>query len=293
MRKKKRYMAILLPALILALGTTAYADDMDTLSAELSEAVDEAVQTGQEMISQVSGLAAENDGDESIAYLQSLAEECDESISTLTASTESLQGDLAETTQMTGSIIDTSASTQSVSSIFQAIIDNFHQINKKNDITNMTDGIRQAQEQQKIISAFLETARELKNQETEINTPVPVPEDMAAFFTSQGLTPSENWDENINSLESLLEKSGTDIQSKMAQMQDAMSEYNSSTQTLSSMMDSLHSSGSIAALDTGSIYGRGKSSLVTAPVVTSGLIGLSVGMLLMYFLLGRRKKTVK
>lgn len=295
MKKKKIYSMILLSCLLtLILGTTTYASDIEEASAELTAAVEQKVAESQHIIDQVKDLADTDNESPSSLDLQSLADTLSETSNSLTETAYALQEEASASTQMTGSIMDlTSAATSStdIRNIFQQLQDQLSQPNPiKDTLGTLNAEIQALQRQINEADSYLKAAEEFWAQQhsSDSSESAPIPEDMAAFFDANGLTRTDDWSRNVTELENLMYQSNGMLQNKMMELPDAMSEYNNYMSGLfASMNDSLNT---IQSLNTGSIYNTGNAKLITTPVVTSGLLGLAVGMLLMYLLLRHKKK---
>lgn len=296
MKNKKRYPLILQSLMLsLILGITAAASDITDATSELTEAAQQTATESQEIAGQVNSLAETDDGSQSFVYLQSLADICSETGNSLTETAYALQEEVSSSTQVTGSIMDSNALSSSGSNaldLFQQLRDQMNQPNPQKDLINtITAEIAELQNLPKEAQPYYEAAQEFRGQQLSSSSysSAPMPEDMAAFFDAHGLTRSDDWSQNINELETLIFQNNTQIQNKMIELQNAMSEYNSYTNgILNSMTNSLHT---MQTLNTGSIYNAGSTKLITTPVVTSGLLGLSAGILLTYLLLRRKKRS--
>lgn len=160
------------------------------------------------------------------------------------------------------------------------------------------DQIAKIQAEQKLVSAFLNTARQCQSDAESTGEETEMPSDMADYMKENGLSydtdgndllmTSDEWDTAIKSLESRLEKLGTDTQQQMVYIQDFMGKYNS--YLLGENIQTPNANQTITNLARGqSMYGDSEVGLA----VTGLVVGLVLGCLITLMAQSLRRKKDK
>ncbi len=156
------------------------------------------------------------------------------------------------------------------------------------------------QEEQKLVSNFLNTARQLQSESKENQDQTSrMPDDMYAYLDENNLVydktddvmiyTAEEWEAVIGLLENRLEELGTETQRQMIYVQDFMGQYNSYLQGANTQI--ANSSQTLTNLARGqSMYGDSEVGLA----VTALVVGLTLGCVITLAVQKvRRKKSVK
>ena len=195
----------------------------------------------------------------------------------------------------TGSTITGTDSADSVQQIFAKLQLELANAAKKN-ASGQIDKITALQNEQNRVSQYLEQARNLQTQAKD--QPIPLPGELQYYMDEKGLSypmtasgnyTAEEFGKVISTLQSHLEKLGTDVQSQMTAVQDFMGQYNSYLESANASMQ-----GSTKTLDSvsrgQSLFSSEEGGVSAAPVAVSVLAGVLLGMLAMWLIMKRRMK---
>ena len=176
----------------------------------------------------------------------------------------------------TGSMITGTDSADSVQQIFAKLQLELANAAKKN-ASGQIDKITALQNEQNRVSQYLEQARNLQTQAKD--QPIPLPGELQYYMDEKGLSypmtasgnyTAEEFGKVISTLQSHLEKLGTDVQSQMTAVQDFMGQYNSYLESANASMQ-----GSTKTLDSvsrgQSLFSSEEGGVSAAPVAVSVL----------------------
>ncbi len=153
----------------------------------------------------------------------------------------------------------------------------------KNQMLEVMNQVAALQEEQKLVSSFLNTARQLQNESKENqNQTSRMPDDMYAYISENNLDydksgdamllTAEEWDTVIVLLENRLMELGAETQQKMVYIQNLMGQYNSYLQDTNTQTPNPNQT--ITSLPrVQSMYGDSEAGLA----VTALVVGLVLG----------------
>lgn len=164
------------------------------------------------------------------------------------------------------------------------------------------DGINQIkdmQENQKEVATYIGRARSLQNEAKMQNKSTTMPEDMVTFFKTHALHydtngndythTSEQWEVAIQSLSQYQEMLGMQIQQLMVYIQDYMGQYNAYLQGANSAIQSGNQT--LQSLTRGqSLFSAEGGKINVAPIATSVIVGIIIGMLTMWTMMRKKIK---
>lgn len=152
----------------------------------------------------------------------------------------------------------------------------------KQQAMDKMDQITEAQEEQRQVGAFLNTAKQCQLDAVNTQEATEMPADMAEYMDANALSydttgddllmTAEEWDVAITSLESHLEKLGLETQQQMICLQDYMGQYNSYLQNTNTQISNANQALSNLARGQ-SMYGDSEVGLA----VTGLVLGLVLG----------------
>ena len=156
--------------------------------------------------------------------------------------------------------------------------------------------IQQTQQEQTQTQAFIDKARELRHQAVQKGGATAMPADMKAFMDQRKLaydrTGGDNdhnpqeWDVAISSLKGQQDILGQQLQEWMIWTQDYIKQYNAYLQGVNSSLQS--ATQTLTALQRGMSLYSSDGSVQPAPIATSALAGVLLGMLIMRAILRRK-----
>lgn len=145
--------------------------------------------------------------------------------------------------------------------------------------------------------SFLKQAEQLQKSASDSNRGIPMPEAMKYYLDTnklpypkgkQGYSAGE-WQAIIQSLNDFIGNLGTRIQAAMVNVQNSLGNYNSYSQDVSASLQGQHKP--LSGLAKGqSLFSQQEGTLNTAPVATSMIIGVLIGMLAMWGILKKKDK---
>jgi len=152
----------------------------------------------------------------------------------------------------------------------------------KQQAMDIMDQVSEAQEEQRQVGAFLNTAKQCWVEAESTGAATEMPTDMAEYMDANGLSydttgndllmTAEEWDVAITSLEHRLEELGIETQQQMVHLQDYMGQYNSYLQGANSQISNANQT--LTSLARGqSMYGDSEVGLA----VTGLVLGLVLG----------------
>lgn len=290
MKYKKIISCLLGTLLIIVTPVAAYAEfDVEDLQKELTEISDKLENNQQQGADILAALEAGTPVDEVLKNLNTLSslKDMSEKLPTLDPKTGA---------PMTGSAGDIDlGSTESVQLMFAKLQLQLSQTAKDNAMNAMND-ISRSQEAQKQCAAFIEEARRLHATARTSGMPTAMPGKMQYYFefnaisygkTANNMYSDKQWESPITALQQQQEKLGADTQQKMINVQTCMGQYNSYLQDAKSQINNANTTLSSSARGQ-SLFSTKGSAVEVAPVATSAVVGLLVGMLSMWLIL--RKK---
>ena len=164
------------------------------------------------------------------------------------------------------------------------------------------DGINQIkdmQENQKEVATYIGRARSLQNEAKMQNKSTTMPEDMVTFFKAHALHydtngndythTSEQWEVAIQSLSQYQEMLGMQMQQLMIDLQNFMGQYNAYLQGANSAIQ--HGNQTLQSLTRGqSLFSAEGGKINVAPIATSVIVGIIIGMLTMWTMMRKKIK---
>lgn len=161
----------------------------------------------------------------------------------------------------------------------------------KNQAYPAVKEIERIQNEQKQVSNFMNQARQFQKQALSSKKSIAMPEDMRYYMDSSKLSypkartgnlySANEWNIIAGRLESRQEDIWAESQKLMIQIQDFMGEYNSYTQGASSSVQGAQKT--MQGTSRGqSLFSEQGQSVNTAPIATSMIAGVCIGMLLMW-----------
>lgn len=163
----------------------------------------------------------------------------------------------------------------------------------KDSALGYMDEIEKLQSEQKELAGYLEQARTLQAQAKSSGSYTRMPDAMKHYMDQNhlaydrtggdALQDKDEWNVAIQSLQARQERLGTDIQQQMVHVQDFMGQYNSYIQGSNSANNN-SSLGTLSSIARGqSLFSaEGAAALSLPPIATSLLIGVLVGMAVMW-----------
>lgn len=152
--------------------------------------------------------------------------------------------------------------------------------------------IQRLQSEQKQAGNFLNRARQLQKQAETTRKGAPMPEDMKYYLDTNKLSypkggagqlySADQWKTVADSLDGFITKMGTEVQKLMVNIQNFVGDYNSYTKGASSSMQSYTKGQSLF-----SEQGEGVS---TAPIATSVILGVLIGMFIMWGIMKKKSR---
>lgn len=161
--------------------------------------------------------------------------------------------------------------------------------------------IEKLQSEQKELAGYLDQARALQAQAKSSGSYTLMPDAMKRYMDQNHLAydrtggdalhDKDEWNVAIQSLQARQERLGTDIQQQMVHVQDFMGQYNSYTQGSNSVNNNA-SSVTLSSIARGqSLFStEGSADTDLSPIATSLLIGVLVGMAVMWGILRNRPR---
>lgn len=152
----------------------------------------------------------------------------------------------------------------------------------KEQVQGKMEQIQTLQEEQRLVSSYINAARQAKNSAESTESETEIPGDMAQYMRNNGLSyggdtllSAEEWDVAISSLTSRLEQLGAQTQQQMIYVQDYLGQYNSYLNGANQQIPT--SNQTLTSLARGqSMYGDSDAGLA----VTALVIGLVLGCLI-------------
>lgn len=164
------------------------------------------------------------------------------------------------------------------------------------------DGINQIkdmQEKQKEVATYIGKARALQNEAKIQNKSTTMPEDMVTYFKAHALHydtngndythTTEQWEVAIQSLSQYQEMLGMQLQQLMAEIQDFMGQYNAYLQGANSAIQ--RGNQTLQSIARGqSLFSAEGGKVDVAPIATSVIVGIIIGMLAMWAIVRKKIK---
>lgn len=164
------------------------------------------------------------------------------------------------------------------------------------------DGINQIkdmQENQKEVATYIGKARSLQNEAKIQNKSTTMPEDMVTYFKAHALHydtngndythTSQQWEVAIQSLSQYQEMLGMQMQQLMVEIQDYMGQYNAYLQGANSAIRSGNQTLQNIARGQ-SLFSAEGGKVDVAPIATSVIVGMIIGMLTMWTIMHKKTK---
>lgn len=167
----------------------------------------------------------------------------------------------------------------------------------KDTMTPYMNEINRIQEDQNRAGSFLSQARQIQKSAESSRKSIAMPDTMKFYMDTnkisypkpnQGLLySSDQWKSVIRGLEDYIEKTGAQVQSLMVKMQELMGEYNSYSQGASSSLQGGYKP--LQGITRGqSLFSQHGGAVNTAPIATSMIIGVLIGMAVMWGILKKK-----
>lgn len=169
----------------------------------------------------------------------------------------------------------------------------------KNRALEGINQIKDMQEKQKEVTTYIGKARSLQNEAKMQNKSTTMPEDMVTYFKAHALHydtngndythTSEQWDVAIESLSQYQEMLGMQIQQLMVKIQDYMGQYNAYLEGANSAIQ--QGNQTLQNLTRGqSLFSAEGGKVDVAPIATSVIVGIIIGMLTMWAIVRKKMK---
>ena len=167
----------------------------------------------------------------------------------------------------------------------------------KDTMTPYMNEINRIQKDQNRAGSFLSQARQIQKSAESSRKSIAMPDTMKFYMdtnkisypkSNQGLLySSDQWKSVIRGLEDYIEKTGAQVQSLMVKMQELMGEYNSYSQGASSSLQGGYKP--LQGITRGqSLFSQHGGAVNTAPIATSMIIGVLIGMAVMWGILKKK-----
>ena len=167
----------------------------------------------------------------------------------------------------------------------------------KDNMTPYMNEINRIQKDQNRAGSFLSQARQIQKSAESSRKSIAMPDTMKFYMdtnkiscpkSNQGLLySSDQWKSVIRGLEDYIEKTGAQVQSLMVKMQELMGEYNSYSQGASSSLQGGYKP--LQGITRGqSLFSQHGGAVSTAPIATSMIIGVFIGMAVMWGILKKK-----
>lgn len=165
----------------------------------------------------------------------------------------------------------------------------------KDQVQARMDQIQALQAEQRLVSGYINAAKQAKNSAESTSSEIEIPADMAQYMRNNGLSygddallSAEEWADAVASLTSRLEQLGTQTQQLMIYMQDYLGQYTSYLDSANQQINT--SNQTLTSLARGqSMYGDSDAGLA----VTALVIGLVLGCLVTVSVQKIRRKAQK
>ena len=169
----------------------------------------------------------------------------------------------------------------------------------KNGALDSINQIKDMQENQKEVATYIGKARSLQNEARIQNKSTTMPEDMVTYFKVHDLHYDtsgndythtfEQWKVAIQSLSQYQEMLGMQTQQLMVYVQDYMGQYNSYLQGANSALQQANQT--LQTLARGqSLFSAEGGKVDVAPIATSVIVGVIIGMLTMWTIMRKKIK---
>jgi len=160
---------------------------------------------------------------------------------------------------------------------------------------SIMEQIQELQDEQKLVSQFLNTARQCQSEAESTGEAMEMPSDMADYMAANGLShgsglplTGEEWDAVIASLDNRMAELGVEVQQQMIYVQDVMGQYNSYPQGENTEGSSTNQT--LISLARGqSMYGSSEAGLAVTGLVLGLVLGCAATLAVQKL---RRKKDV-
>lgn len=209
-----------------------------------------------------------------------------------------LTGTMVNNSQPVGMMNNIDSSSESLAMLFARL--NLQQSQQAHNAA--LDGINQIkdmQEKQKEAATYIAKARSLQNEAKIQNKSTTMPEDMVTYFKAHALHYDTNgndythtfeqWEVAIQSLSQYQDMLGMQIQQLMVEIQDYMGQYNAYLQGANSAIQ--HGNQTLQNLTRGqSLFSAEGGKVDVAPMATSVIVGIIIGMLTMWAIVRKKIK---
>lgn len=177
---------------------------------------------------------------------------------------------------------------ESLSLMFARMQMELSQSSKNSASANIKE-IQRLQEEQTQAGSFLNQARKIRTTVQSTRKGMPMPDTMKYYMDTKkipcpqakqgNLYSDDEWGRIVMNLETYLEKVGTDTQRLIGAVQNDLAKYNDHHQAASSAA----SGGTLQGITRGqSLFSEQGGAVSTAPIATSLIIGVMLGMLVMW-----------